>query len=226
VATRRSRPITVTVAVAVAVAVAAAVACVLLAGCGGGNTHERASASSSATASPTSPASASSASASVTASRTGPLPSGPGVSPGETPPVLAAAGTLDTQLGAVVFAKFFFQAIDWSIATMDPYLIQKYSEPTCNGCANSIKMITNLTKTKGYVVGGRISPSDAQISFEKFDIPSSYAVKVALNQSAETVVHSPGAAPSVAFATPQVGTQWLLVDWVGDGFQAREIVGS
>jgi hypothetical protein len=194
----------------------------LISGCGSTATKQPAESSAATPPAPTSPA----ASPSPTPSRTGPLPTGPGVHAGETPPALTDTGRANTTAGALAFAKFFFQAVDWSIATMDPYLIQKYSEPSCTGCTSSINMITNLTKTHGYVTGGRLSVGEIQLADKHFDLPSSFAVQVTLTQSAETVVSSPGATPSTAFSTAQTDNQWLLVDWIGSSFQVREIVGS
>lgn len=206
------------------IATGAAAAGTVLTSCGGAQ-HPAESAPAPATAL-TSPAGTPAASPSPTPTRTGPLPTGPGVQPGQTPPTLADAGKASTTSGALTFAKFYFQAIDWSIATMDPYLIQKYSEPNCKSCTDYITDITGLAKTGGYFVGSRITANDAEISFDKFDIPSSFAVKLMMSQSPQAVVASPGASPSMVVATPESGSLWLLMDWVDGGLQAREIVGS
>ena len=61
--------------------------------------------------------------------------------PGERPPVMPALATQHTPEGAVAFAKFFIQTIDWGFATQD---------------APEIIAITALTNLKSQAVMQRL----------------------------------------------------------------------
>jgi hypothetical protein len=95
------------------------VGAVLVAACdGGGSGHpSRSSGPVPSTGSSTAP------SLSPSPSRTGPLTTGPGVQPGEKPPVLDAEAKQHTASGALAFAIYYFRAYDWGIATNDAYLV-------------------------------------------------------------------------------------------------------
>ncbi|MDT4975986.1 MAG: hypothetical protein QOG98_1744, partial [Pseudonocardiales bacterium] len=93
-----------------------AILAMLAAACGGDGGSPKPSASAAATSPPTT-------APSIVA--TGPLSTGPGVLPGEKPPVLSDAATQHTSAGALNFASYYFTALDWSTATTDPYLVQE-----------------------------------------------------------------------------------------------------
>src|SRR5690348_14210274 len=99
-------------------------ALLLAAGCSGGG------ASAPPTAVPTAPPKSGAAtggrsSPSPSPVRTGPLMTGPGVLPGEKPPVEHDLARLHSQAGGYAFATYFVRALSWSIATNDAYLIRQ-----------------------------------------------------------------------------------------------------
>ena len=127
----------------------------------------------------------------------------------------------DTTVGAQSFAVYFFKALDWSLATTDPYLIQDISSPKCLACQAYIKTITDLASEGGHFDGGRLRVTGEQMDVGKV-VPSDYVVKVFLNQDAGTAVR-PNAPPSaVATAAPNVSDE-LYVSWTGNQWIAIEI---
>ena len=65
---------------------------------------------------------------------------------GETPPVLDKFAKQHNSAGALAFATYFIKALDWSLATTDPYLIKQISAPSCQACKAYISNIGALAK--------------------------------------------------------------------------------
>ncbi len=166
--------------------------CLVLTACGGGG--ERPDPLPSLT--PTASAIVATASPTPTPTRTGPLLTGPGVSPGETPPTLPAVDLQKSNAGALGFAVYFFRALNWSFATTDPYLIQEWSSSTCARCSSYIDNLSDLGKAGGHIEGGRLTISSANIVTGTL-VEADYVVRVTLSQSALVVI-SPPAPPSSA----------------------------
>ena len=74
---------------------------------------------------------------------------------GERPPVMPALATEHTPAGAVAFAKFFIQTIDWGFATTSGAYPRHYYGKSCIECASHADGIDNTRKAGDYYVGGR-----------------------------------------------------------------------
>ena len=53
--------------------------------------------------------------------------------------MLTSGAKADAAAGAKAFATYFVQAVDWGLATTDPYLISAISAPSCRACAGYIQ---------------------------------------------------------------------------------------
>jgi Family of unknown function (DUF6318) len=146
-----------------------------------------------------------SATPSATPSRTGPLLTGAGVSPGEVPPTLPAAAQQDSQVGALNFGGYFVRALDWSLATTDPYLIKQFSAPSCETCASYIDGLSKLAASGGHLTGGRATLRSVGIVQGKL-VKADYVVQVSYDQQPE-VIYEAGAVPSTPPAPPNPGDQ-------------------
>jgi Family of unknown function (DUF6318) len=153
-------------------------------------------------------------------SRTGPLTTGPGVKPGEKPPVESQFAKQHSESGALSFAAYYVRAVNWSFATTDGYLIHQISAPACNSCASLIDGQRRLRAEGGYESGGQITLTSAKLVQGTFNIKSDLVVELALHDAAATL-HRPSAPPSTVgqptnykallFVTWTAG-RWLVVE--------------
>jgi predicted DCC family thiol-disulfide oxidoreductase YuxK len=68
---------------------------------------------------------------------------------------MPAAAKLHTTAGALAFAKFFIQTIDWGYATTSSTYMRHYFQPSCELCA-SIARSLDITAQRGhYFIGDR-----------------------------------------------------------------------
>lgn len=183
---------------------------VLLAGCGG----------ESGSVQP--PAASTSASATPAPSPTGPLTTGPGVLPGEKPPVMPPEAREHTPEGALAFASYFMKALDWSAATNDTYLVQQISDQSCSACQRDIAAAKALLMEGARELGGRTRTLEAKIVQGTFTIQSDQVVEV-VTQDEPVVIARPGAAPSTAVPALARDTSLVFVTWMRDGWR---IVGQ
>ena len=76
---------------------------------------------------------------------------------GEKPPVMPLAATRHTSGGALAFAVFFGQTIDWGYATSDPAYPNHYFQPTCLECLNLRTALNTVKQKGGYYRGSRVT---------------------------------------------------------------------
>jgi hypothetical protein len=75
-------------------------------------------------------------------------------------PVLATKHTPD---GAVAFAKFFSDTIDWGYATSSPaYMNHYFDAATCQECRNLRTVLTSADKHQAYYRGSRTTTLSAE----------------------------------------------------------------
>ena len=120
------------------------------------------------------------------------------------------------------FAAYFYRAVDWSIATSDPYLLKQISAPTCTGCNELIATIDTVEAAGGYSVGGRVQINELSVAQNDGLYTADYVIEVTITQTAQTVVHSKGAVPS-SYSAPYGGQptpSYLYVGWGSNGWQA------
>jgi Family of unknown function (DUF6318) len=156
---------------------------------------------------------------------TGPRTTGPNVRPGEKPPVLDPLGTQRSSAGALLFADYFIRVLDWSLATTDPYLVQRLSLPTCQACAQYGDRLGRLRKSGGYVRGGRITVNSTSIAAGNSAFKSDCIVQAFLTQDADTVV-TRTAPPSTESTRASTSGLRLYLSWLRDHWAISEIGGS
>jgi hypothetical protein len=154
-------------------------------------------------------------------SRTGPLLTGPGVRPGETPPQLGPLQSRHDSSGALAFAAFYYRAYDWSVATNDSYLLRQVSLPSCTACERAIRLFDELAQKRQVLRGGRIVLRSAQLITGRFTVRSDLVVEVKSHQDALTLESSATAPTPVAEAEDD--DSFVFVSWVGAGWKIVEI---
>ena len=157
--------------------------------------------------------------------RTGPLTTGPGVRPGEVPPVQSAIARQHTQEGALAFAAYFIRVLDWSFATTDPFLLDQVSAPSCVACKRFSVSLAMLGTEGGHIVGGRYVLNSATLLRGSFAIRSDLVVGLVVTQGAVSVVRY-GNAPTAVTSMPTTNRTRLYVSWHANRWQAVEEAGT
>lgn len=168
-----------------------------------------------------SPSSSSAPAPTASPARTGPLTTGPGVRPGEKPPVESAIAKQHTAAGALLFARYFIEALDWSIATNDTYLIEQVSSPRCTACDNYISGFEQLRSKNEFERGGRISVGASRIVQGVFRTKADYVIEFGLRDSGAVVMGTASPTP-FATTTASVYRSLVFVSWTGRGWQVLE----
>jgi hypothetical protein len=119
--------------------------------------------------------------------------------------------------GALLFAGYYFQAWDWSMATNDPYLLRQVSAPSCKYCQETIGAITSITAAGGRLLGGRISTEGLSLS-SGTATPAEHVVIVTSSQDAG-VIQEPGHADQ-SVAPQQSSYQFAAyMNWSATGWR-------
>jgi hypothetical protein len=150
-------------------------------------------------------------------SRTGPLTTGAGVLPGEKPPVEPDLAKQHTAIGAFQFAAYFIRALSWSIATLDPYLLEAASSPSCAACRRYVDGIAALRSKGEQQRGGRPVIKSAVIDSGKPKTSAAYAIEFGLHESAAQIL------PTVRVTRPPTDFQSIVfVSWAGSEWRVVE----
>jgi hypothetical protein len=165
-------------------------------------------------------------SAGHSAAATSPRPTSPAtvglnLRPGEKPPVLAAAAKTHTAAGAVSFATYFVQAVDWGLATTDPYLISPISAPSCRACAGYIQSLTAMRAQGDSVRGARIQVVSGALLRGSLPVNAEYGVQVVIREEAPVAASAGSAAPSTDSRANQ-DYAGVYLDWTAGGWQVVE----
>ncbi|MFN2518708.1 MAG: DUF6318 family protein [Jatrophihabitantaceae bacterium] len=148
------------------------------------------------------------------------MSTGPGVRPGETPPVLRAAAKQHTPAGAVLFADYFVRALDWSFATNDSYLLTQISSPTCPACNRYIGALDGL-RAGEYLKGSRITTISYRLVTGSFKVKSDVVVEFVLDDQAAVIVHPPSPPTTVAPAAKR-DRSLVFVSWMSGAWKIVE----
>ena len=180
----------------------------LLTACGGGGaaTHESSDGHSASVASPR---------------PTSPAPVGVNVRAGDKAPVLAPAAKTRTAAGAKAFATYFVQAVDWGLATTDPYLISAISGPNCRTCAGYIQSLTAMRARGDSVRGARIQIVSATVMRGTLPVQAEYGVELVIREDAPVAASAASAVPSTDSRANQ-GYARVYLDWTAGGWQVVE----
>jgi hypothetical protein len=165
-----------------------------------------------------------SVSPSASPSRTGPLLTGAGVRPGESPPTMIDLARQDDASGALAFGAYFVAALDWSLATTDPYLLEKFSAPNCKTCRFYIDGLNRLRASGGYLTGGRTELQNIAMVNGAL-VPADFVVQVTYGQEIEVIYASHGALPSYPPRPGNPAINRLYLTWINGTWQLEEIAG-
>jgi hypothetical protein len=166
----------------------------------------------------------SSSTASATPSRTGPLTTGPGVKPGQTPPTRPPGSMADDSGGALEFAIFAIKSLDWAIATTDSTPLRGVSSPNCKACLSYMQTLDHLSSTGGYISGGRLLIESAKVVHGTSNIKSDEIVEFEVLQQPDSIVEPTGT-PTVESTAATDYVTHAYVDWTGAGWMLVEIAG-
>lgn len=119
------------------------------------------------------------------------------------------------------FAAYYFDALDWSYATNDPYLIEKVAAPTCTACRRAADRISALSGEGRLVTGGRLSVRRIDMVFETFGIKADRVLEVTTFQSAVQV--SAGVGQPASSVPAQTSRHLFFASWRGGRWQVDEI---
>jgi hypothetical protein len=73
----------------------------------------------------------------------------------EQPPVMPAIALQHTDAGAMAFAKFYLQTVDWGYATTNASYMRHYYDKDCVRCKILDDAITSVQRAKQKFIGGR-----------------------------------------------------------------------
>jgi hypothetical protein len=153
-------------------------------------------------------------------SQTGPLTTGPNVRPGEKPPEFPALAR-HAVTGAILFARYYVLALDWSIATTDSYLVRAISLPSCKACARVVAFIARLRRDHEVLHGGRLVPERAEEAQGVFNFKADVVVRIRAVESAETRAGPSGTPTPVAGRSTT--TSLIFLDWTAAGWRVAEV---
>jgi hypothetical protein len=161
-------------------------------------------------------------SVSASPTRTGPLTTGPGVKPGEVPPVVDSTASAHDDRGALLSAIYFIRVVDWSVATTDPTLIAPISLSTCKTCAGYISKLEKLSTEGGYLTDGRITVMGAEVVTGTSNITADKVIELHIVQQ-DDVVHRPAAAPSTEGPSSLSSVIRVYLSWLGGTWKVVEL---
>jgi hypothetical protein len=148
-----------------------------------------------------------------------PLLTGPGVRPGEQPPLAEAAMASPAASGAMAAAVYYVRALDWSIATNDTFLIRQLALPSCRACRAYVAQFSALGHVGGEYDGGRWRVKTVALVHGKSDIRSDYIVRVVADVAPARVVV--GGDVSRLPGRNNVAT-YVFLSWVGHRWRVAE----
>jgi uncharacterized protein DUF6318 len=158
---------------------------------------------------------------SATPSPTGPATTGPNVRPGEQPPVLISQAKKHNSTGALFFAHYYMQVVDWTIATNSTYLLEKITLSSCQTCRRTISSVDGYAKQGAHATGGRLTIGESKLVHGSWDVKSDYVVDIKFVQGPITIVYK-DAPPSVEASAAASQGSYVFVSWVGGAWKIVE----
>jgi hypothetical protein len=124
--------------------------------------------------------------------------------------------------GALFFAGYYMKAKDWSIATMDTYLLKQISLPACTTCKAWDRVIEDYAAKGAYARGGRLTVGEVSlVTATKTDVRSDYIVDVKFTQAPDVII-APHSAPSTENTKPIDDGSYVFVSWVNGRWKVVE----
>jgi hypothetical protein len=141
----------------------------------------------------------------------------PNVRPGEKAPVLPALARQHTQAGAVAFARYWVETLDWAYASMDTSLARRGFAASCSECRQLVGAIDRSRRLDRYVRGGRsIVHSSTAVEPDSKD-NAEYVVDVTFAVEKGQVVSSDGSIVGSEPANPHFVFR-LWIRWYASGW--------
>jgi hypothetical protein len=151
------------------------------------------------------------------------LTTGPNARPGEKPPTFPEAARHHTLTGAVAMGGFYFEALDWTIATNDAASVVEISAKGCQACARVVAAVETLHRKGQVETGGRITVHRyANVVGAKFDQEADYVIRVVYDEGA---VHlkQPGHATKMTVPASKNAVSLVFVSWGGAMWKVVEV---
>jgi hypothetical protein len=135
---------------------------------------------------------------------------------GEKPPVMPASALQHTDAGAVAFAKFYLQTVDWGYATTNAAYMRHYYDKQCVGCANLDDAITRVAKNHWHYIGGRYHIRSNRL-LARHSNASDVITEIRSDLDSGTAVDSKGNIHAADIAhqdfPEKIGLRWNGNDW-------------
>ncbi|MCI9887988.1 hypothetical protein JT358_05875 [Micrococcales bacterium 31B] len=80
--------------------------------------------------------------------------------PAMEPPFMDADGQTRTEMGAITIAYYYFNAVNYYVATGDTQPLDYVSTSDCETCAKELQVLDPIFKSDGYAVASKIRVSD------------------------------------------------------------------
>jgi len=160
----------------------------------------------------------------ATPTRTGPLTTGPNVRPGETPPARSADSLKHDVSGALYFAEYYMKAVDWSIATNDPFPVAQVSAPNCVACNQFVASMNTIIRERHTISGARVTLVSSLVQFKKYDITADYAVQIRTRQN--TAIERDARGHQVSSHPGETDDSLVFVVWTKAGWRVREVTDA
>lgn len=77
------------------------------------------------------------------------------VASGPTAPAMPAATHTNTRAGAIAFARYFWDVVNYAQATLDTRLLKTLGSRSCRGCQGGVRWIDGIAASHGSIRGGR-----------------------------------------------------------------------
>jgi len=121
----------------------------------------------------------------------------------------------------MAFAAYYYHALDWSIATNDPFLIRGLGAESCTTCSKFVSQLDGMASKGQHMRGGRAVVLGAGITSGHSKIAADVLIHVRLRQEKGEIVDARGRVTYTQPAsTPAV---IVLTKWASDGWDVVEI---
>jgi hypothetical protein len=144
--------------------------------------------------------------------------------PGERPPVMPLEATQHTQDGAVAFAKFFIQTIDWAYATTSTTYMRHYFQPGCVTCKSIQAGIDDAAAKHRHFQGDRITVTGVRSVRPDRAHSGEVSLLLAFDVTSFQVLDASGQFVDGAPALQLKNRLWLA--WLTDGWTVTYVLAT
>ncbi len=144
---------------------------------------------------------------------------------GQAPPSLPVAARTHTTNGALIFARFYINALDWTAKTSNPSLLRKITSTKCVPCRSNILALEKLGRRAGHLAGGRLELKGLRLvgGGANLAVVADEVVQVTADQTATFEVSDDNRTQEVAPAADHF-RDLLYLDWYPhDGWRVIDV---